>query len=145
MSAAASTTPTSHHHAEAARVRRSRAFHRPLRLWIVSLLLVVAFVSFFAFLALAVALPVTGDRMVGVASLVSLVVFIGSRVSAFILSSRLHCGLCHGTVMSEKKCRKHVDAVRIRPLSYRATAAVSALFTLSFRCMYCGTPYRLWK
>lgn len=143
MSAAASTV--SHSHAATNRVRRARAFHRPVRLWIVSLLLVIAFVAFSGFLALAVAIPLTGDRLVGVASLVSLVVFITARISAFILSSRLHCGLCHGTVLSEKKCRKHVDAVRIRPLSYRATAAVSALITLSFRCMYCGTPYRLWK
>ena len=143
MSAAATTV--SQDHAATVRVRRSRAFHRPFRLWTVSLLLVVAFLSFFGFLALAVALPVTGDRMIGVGSLVSLVVFVLARISAFVLSSRLHCGLCHGMVLSEKKCRKHVDAVRIRPLSYRATAAVSALFTLSFRCMYCGTPYRLWK
>lgn len=144
MSAAASTSlhqPTD----TAARVRRSRAFHRPWRIWFVSLLLALSFVSFCGFIGLAAALPVTGSRLIGVGSLLCLALFIASRLGAFVLSSHLHCGLCRGAVMSEKGCRKHVDAVRIRPLSHRATAVLSVLFTLSFKCMYCGTRFRLWK
>lgn len=143
MNAAASTV--SHHHAGTNRVRRSRAFHRPGRIWTVSLLLALAWAAFAGFLGLAMALPIMADRAIGVGSLACLVVSVLARLGAFLLSRRLHCGLCHGTVMSEKGCRKHVDAVRIRPLSFRATAALSVLFTLTFRCMYCGTRYRLWK
>lgn len=144
MRAAASTVL--HQHADTpVRARRSRAFHRPWRIWFVSLLLALSFVSFCGFIALAVALPVTGSRMIGVGSLACLVAFIASRPSAFVLSSRLHCGLCHGAVMTETGCRKHVEALRIKPLSYRATSVLSILFTLSFRCMYCGTRFRLWK
>ena len=144
MNAAAS--PVVHPHPDTApRVRRSRAFPRPWRIWFVSLLLAVSFLFLCGFIALAVALPVTGNRTLGFASLVLLVLFISSRFTAFVLSSHLHCGLCHGAVMLEKGCRKHVEAVRIRPLSYRATAVLSVLFTLSFKCMYCGTRFRLWK
>lgn len=127
------------------RARRSRAFHRPWRIWFVSLLLVLSFLFLCAFIALAAAIPVTGSRMVGISSLICLALFVASRFSAFVLSSHLHCGLCHGTLMAEKGCRKHIDAARIRPLSHRATAALSVLFTLSFKCMYCGTRFRLWK
>lgn len=127
------------------RVRRSRAFHRPARMLIVSMLLMIGFLAFCGFLGFAIALPITDNRMFGIGSLACLAGFIITRLSAFVLSSHLHCGLCHGTVMSDNKCRKHVDAARIPPLSYRGTAVVSTLFSLSFRCMYCGTPYRLWK
>jgi hypothetical protein len=144
MSAATSTILPRHPDSRT-RERRSRAFHRPWRIWIVSLLLTLSFVSFCAFIALAVALPVTGSRMIGVGSLACLALFIASRLSAFVLSGRLHCGLCHGAVMTETGCRKHADAVRVRPLSYRATAVLGVLLTLSFKCMYCGMRFRLWK
>lgn len=71
--------------------------------------------------------------------------FVLMRVLAFFLGQRLHCTLCHGTVLQEKRCRKHTDAQRIAPLSYRSSAVVSVLSTGTFRCMYCGTPYRLRK
>lgn len=128
-----------------ARQRRSHTFHRPWRIWIVSLLFVVFAVSFTAFLTAAIVLPITGQRWIGIAALACALVSVVSRFAAFVLSRDLHCGLCHGTVMSEKRCRKHTDAVRLRPLGYRATAVLSVLFTLSFRCMYCGTRFKLWK
>ena len=128
-----------------ARQRRSHTFHRPWRIWIVSLLFVVFGVSFAAFLTAAIALPVVGQRWIGIAALACAFISVVSRLAAFVLSRDLHCGLCHGTVMSEKRCRKHADAVRLRPLGYRATAVLSVLFTLSFRCMYCGTRFKLWK
>ena len=127
------------------RVRRARTFHRPWRIWLVSLLLLVAFAAFLSFAGCALAMAVQGDRALGVVSLVSLALFIVARSSAWILAQRLHCSLCHCTVMSEKRCRKHADAVRIPPLSYRATAVLQVLLTLGFRCMYCGTRFRLWK
>lgn len=128
-----------------ARQRRSHSFHRPWRLWIFSLLYGVFAASFTAFLACAVALPLTGQRWIGLAGLVCALVCVIARLAVFVISRDLHCGLCHGTIVSEKRCRKHRDAARIRPLSYRATTVLSVLFTFSFRCMYCGTRFRLWK
>ncbi len=126
-------------------MRRSHGFHRPWRIWLASLFLALAFLSFFAFLGLAIALPLNVGRAAGIGSLVCLGISIGARLAAFVLARRLVCGLCHGTVLSEKKCRKHVDAARIPPLSHRATTALQVLCTRSFRCMYCGTRFRLWK
>lgn len=126
-----------------ARIRRSRAYHRPVKLWFASLLLLIAFLSIAAFGALAVTMAVTGDRLFGAMSLVGLGGFVIARGAAFILSQRLHCPLCHGAVLSEKRCRKHAAAVRIPLMSYRAMVVLSALCTLAFRCMYCGTRFRL--
>lgn len=138
-------TANLHHLPAEHRVRRARAFHRPWRLWLVSLLLLVAFLAFTGFASCAVALAMEGDRVWGVASLASLGLFLLARGTAWVLAQRLHCTLCHCTVMSEKRCHKHADAARIPPLSYRATAVLQVLLTLGFRCMYCGTRFRLWK
>ena len=133
------------HHDTTSRVRRTRAFHRPWRIWIVSLLLLISLAALAGFIGLAIALPVTGSRALGIGSLASLAVFAAARLSAFILSRRLHCSLCHGTVMTDNRCRKHIAAARIPPLTHRATTVLTVLFTLTFSCMYCGTRYRLWK
>jgi hypothetical protein len=81
----------------------------------------------------------------GIASLVACSIFIVSRLLAFILSRHLCCPLCMGKVMASVRCHKHVNAQRLPPLTYRATAVLAVLFTLSFRCMYCGTRFRLRK
>lgn len=114
-------------------------------MWLASLLLLIAFLGFAGFGVLGVALAATGNRWLGVLSLASLGIFLVSRGLAFVLCRDLHCPLCHGTVLSEKRCRKHARAHRLPPLSFRATAALSALSTLAFRCMYCGTRFRLTK
>lgn len=128
-----------------ARVRRSRAYRHPGRIWFASLLLVLSFVFMAAFIGLAVALPITHSRTIGIASLAVLAACIAARLWAFFLTRRVQCGLCHGSVLIDNGCRKHAHAARIPPLSWRATTVLSILFTLSFRCMYCGTRFRLWK
>ncbi|MCB1210533.1 MAG: hypothetical protein KDK97_14480 [Verrucomicrobiales bacterium] len=47
--------------------------------------------------------------------------------------------------MHEKRCHKHSEAQRLPLMGYRGTVVLAVLFTLGFRCMYCGTPYRLRK
>lgn len=141
----AATTSPGLDHPTTVRTRRSRAYPRPARLWLASLLLLIAFLGFAAFGALGIAMAATGNRLLGVLSLVAFGIFLVSRGLAFALSRHLHCPLCHGTVLSEKRCRKHARAARLPPLSFRATAALSALLTLAFRCMYCGTRFRLTK
>lgn len=85
------------------------------------------------------------QTLYGWLALGGLVVFTLMRALGFFLGQRLHCTLCHGTVLHEKRCHKHAEAFRIAPLSYRSSAVVSILGSGSFRCMYCGTPYRLRK
>lgn len=128
---------------EAPRTRRARAFHRRGRLVLVALLLVLAFVGFIAFALGVVEMLRTQNRDWGWVALTGLGIFVLTRLVVFVLAGTLSCPLCHGTVMHEKRCHKHRDALRIGPLSYRASAVLSLLFTGTFRCIYCGTPWRL--
>lgn len=74
------------------------------------------------------------------------VVMILSLVASLAITLTLKCPLCHGTPLhSRLGCHKHRLANRWFPLTYRATSVVRILFTLTFRCMYCGTPFRLFK
>lgn len=110
-----------------------------------SALLLLAFIAFAAFAWFAGELLLTGERAWGYRALGSLAVFGLARVLAFLNNRHLTCTLCHGTLLHEKRCRKHADATRIPGLSHRAATVLSTLCTSTFRCMYCGTPYRLRK
>ncbi|MDZ4287893.1 MAG: hypothetical protein U0984_08035 [Prosthecobacter sp.] len=129
--------------AEAPRARKARAFTRPGRLVLVALLLFGAFVGSVAFGLGLIGMIATGTQEAGILALSGLGAFATGKIGAFALSRSLVCSLCHGTVMHEKRCQKHAQAFRIRPLSHRASAAAAILTTGTFRCMYCGTPYRL--
>jgi len=127
------------------RTRRSRTFHYPGRVLLVVSLLFISFVGFAIFLLTGLAMLWNGDRQLGLYAVGSLAVMALARLLVFVLARSLNCSLCYGPVMHEKACRKHRDALRLPLLSHRTSAAVSAACTGSFRCMYCGTPYRLWK
>jgi len=130
---------------ESMRARRSRHFQRPGRMLLVALLLGIAFVAFSVFAVGSVTLILSDHHESGIAALVGLSVFGIARLLAFLLSRSLTCPLCHGPVMHEKRCHKHSEAQRLPMMSYRGTVVLAVLFTLGFRCMYCGTPYRLRK
>jgi hypothetical protein len=128
---------------EAPRERRPRHFPRSGRLLLVAVLLFMAFVGFTGFFAGVVMLGVTQERAWGWPALGCLAGFALARALVFVLADALTCPLCHGTVMKERRCRKHDDAFRLWPLSYRASAVLSVLGRGMFRCMYCGTLWRL--
>ncbi len=106
-------------------------------------LLLLAYVGIAAFAVSVVQLFWLDDKQYGIHALVGLGVFVTCRLTAFVLARSLTCPLCHGTVMHEKRCRKHAEAFRIPTLTYRFSAVLSILLTWGFRCMYCGTQYRL--
>ncbi len=127
--------------------RQRRARHYP-RAWSVvwgAFLLLLAFLSFLGFAWFTGKLLLTGDRLSGFIALGLLTVFAGARLLAFLNNRHLSCKLCHGPLLRERRCRMHPKATRIPGLSYRAATVVAALFTGGFRCMYCGTPYRIKK
>lgn len=142
---ASATIAKSQESAAPLKIRRTRVFSSPVRLILGSFLLLVAFVSFLGFVWFSGTLLINGNRADGILALGLLAVFGMSRLLAFLNNEKLHCSLCHGTILHEKRCRKHADAVRIPGLSYRAATAASVLCTGAFRCMYCGTTYRLHK
>jgi hypothetical protein len=137
--------PAASETAASAKVRRTRVFPQPLRLVLGACLLGLAFISFLSFAWFTGELLLTGERSAGFLALGCLVLFGLCRLLAFLNNEKLHCNLCHGTVLHEKRCRKHASATRIPGLSHRAATVASILTTGQFRCMYCGTSYQLKK
>lgn len=78
-------------------------------------------------------------------ALVSLLGLAASLAVSLIISLNTRCPLCHGPPLHNRRCRKHRLAQKWPLLTRRATVVLSILFTLHFRCMYCGTPFRLFK
>ena len=130
---------------EEPRVRKARAFIRPGRLLLVALMLLGAYSGFVVFLIGLAGLIALGTAAPGVLALSGLAAFGLGKLAAFGLSRSLSCSLCHGPVMQERRCQKHAQALRLPLLSHRASAVASVLTTGTFRCMYCGTAYRLRK
>jgi hypothetical protein len=72
--------------------------------------------------------------------------FIVSLVLSLLISLTVKCPLCHGTPLHSRfGCRKHRLADHWPPLTYRTAVVLRILVSLSFRCIYCGTPFRLFK
>jgi hypothetical protein len=78
-------------------------------------------------------------------SFIFLIVLAATLVLGLILSLNRYCPLCHGTPLHSRRCPKHRLAQRWPLLTHRATVVLRILTSLSFRCMYCGTPFRLFK
>lgn len=127
------------------RTRRARAHTRPGRVLGVSLLLAISWVGLALFLSSAVAIGLYSEQHYGFWALGGLALFATGRASSFVLGRNLNCNLCHGPILHEKRCHKHADAFRLPPLSYRTSTVFSVVCTGGFRCMYCGTAYRLKK
>jgi len=127
------------------RMRRARAFKRPLLLWFTALLYVLAFAAFVAFIVFGVRMYLEQNKTMGIYALAAVGVLVFARVLAAINSRHLTCHLCMGTVLHEKTRHKHQNAKRLPLFGHRAMAVLNVLFTAGFTCMYCGTPFRLRK
>ena len=125
--------------------RRSRRFNRPVALYCASVMVVLAALGLMAFLGLAAAMLLTNDPSKGIWSLAAVAGFLFFTLMSVWQSGSLRCQLCHGKVLSDNGCRKHAQGQRLPLLTYRLTTALSVVFTLRFRCMYCGTRHRLWE
>ena len=76
-------------------------------------------------------------------TIISLVALVVSLVIGTLVSAITKCGLCHGSPLMGKSCRKHVLANKLPLCTYRASAILHLIFTGKFRCMFCSTPFRL--
>lgn len=56
-----------------------------------------------------------------------------------------HCPLCKGTPLINSGAHAHQKAVRIWPFNHGVSATLSIIATQTFRCMYCGTAFDLFK
>ncbi len=127
------------------RVRRARHFHRAGYAFVIALMLFFALLSLIGFLASGTLMLVSGNRQMGVVALCCVAAFVLLRLAAAWHTRKLTCGLCHGTILHEKRCLKHERAEKWPLLGYRFTAVLRTILTLGFTCMYCGTTYRLRK
>ena len=127
------------------KIRKSRYHPRALAIASGASLLFFAFACFIGFVGFTALLLLTGERFHGIVALALLAGFVLCRLLAFLNNRNLQCTLCLGTLLHEKRCRKHAEASRIPGLSYRAATVIRILFTGGFKCMYCGTPFRLRK
>lgn len=131
--------------ADPPRIRRSRVFPQPGKVLATASLLWISVIGAGAFIWAVEEIVRTENREFGILALAGLGTFVAARAVVYALARNLACPLCHGTVMHEKSCQKHVEALRVPPFSYRSSVAASVLCCGTFRCMYCGTGYRLKK
>lgn len=127
------------------RVRRPRTFKRPVLLWVTALLFLVSFLALLVFIVCGTIMFIENNRQMGFYALAAFALMVITRLAAAINSRRLHCHLCHGTVLHEKTCRKHDSVRRLPLLGYRSLTVLSTVFTAGFTCMYCGSLFRLKK
>ena len=85
------------------------------------------------------------DPTWGLVFLSALAGYILFSVWRFYHGKRTVCSLCRGPVFHVQRSAKNRDATKWPGLGYRTSAVLSMLFTGRYRCMYCGTPFRLKK
>jgi hypothetical protein len=125
--------------------QRSRSYPRSLDLLIGAVSIFVLWISVLVTIV-SLAMKWSGrDQPWGTVSLVAMSVLGVSLVFSLCYSLTRKCPLCHGTPLHSRFCRKHRLASRWPGLTYRFTTVLCILTSLSFRCMYCGTPFRLFK
>jgi hypothetical protein len=127
------------------KLERARYYSRPCALIYGVSLLVIAFLCFMGFAWFTTKLLLTLDSSHGYPAIGLLLGFVLARLLAFLYNRHLKCNLCHGTVLDENRCQKHAKATRLPGLSYPAATVIKVICTGGFRCMYCGTLYRLKK
>lgn len=127
------------------RVQRPRQFREPARLMLGVFLALVGWLLAGGALAALVAMIVKSDRIFGFLFLGLFGGFVLFRILSYLQGLRLKCQLCHGPILQQKRCHMHRNAAKFGPLSYRNSTVLDIIGDGVFRCMYCGTPYRLRK
>ena len=94
---------------------------------------------------LGIGLMVSFDRGYGWVAIAGLLGFVLLRLCRAVQARGCSCQLCHGPVLMNKDCNKHRDARRYPLLGYRKSLMIDAAVKGRFNCMYCGTPYRMWR
>ena len=137
--------PTSVSNQESPRRQSPRAFSGVLSLLVAFLWSLLGLLATISTIVALVMFFLKKDSYFAYVFIVSLVAAIVFTVIRLIVTSKIKCGLCHGTIVHAKNCRKHKYAQKWPLLSHRQTTLLQALFTGYFTCMFCGTPYRVGK
>ncbi len=134
--------------------QRARSFHRPQALVVGVLLATVCFLSALSVITSLACFLIyrkdpndwlSGHQGWGLAFVASVLVYAFFKIWRYRHALNTSCPLCHGTFFMEKDCHMNRDARRIGFFSYSTTVILDLLFTGTYVCMYCGTPFRLKK
>lgn len=125
--------------------QRCRSYGKSMELFCGALSIFVLWISTIATIV-SLVMHVTGHGQPwAVLSIISLSTLVVSLIVSLAISLAKKCPLCHGPPLHSRFCRKHRLADCWPPFTHRATVVLRILTTLTFRCMYCGTPFRLFK
>jgi len=69
--------------------------------------------------------------------------FLFFKLCFMVASKATPCPLCRGNHLARTRSRKHKDAYKLMLFSYSSTAALTAFFKGSVRCMHCGVTFAL--
>lgn len=116
----------------------SRSLLIGISLWTLS-------VSFLIISVLGLVGMVTVDRSFGLWAIGGLLCYCLLRLVRAIQGRGCQCPLCHGPILVSRDCNKHSDARRYPLLGHRRSLLIDAGLRGQFNCMYCGTPYRMWR
>lgn len=127
----------------------ARAFPSPgklLRVMFLGALVFIAIVSFPVLIYLMVMEPEPDrKRFFAYGCLIAVVVGCVSRFLIYLQSTQTRCPLCMANMFHSQRCRKHRDSSKYPLFSYLGSMILDLFFTGRFICMYCGTPFRIWK
>jgi hypothetical protein len=112
---------------------------------LVGILLCALSFSFMTLIILGLAAMILVDRHFGVIVVAAVAAYVILRMIRALHGRSCRCQLCHGPVLVSRDCTKHRDARRYPLMSHRQSLLVDAALKGRFNCMYCGTPYRMWR
>jgi hypothetical protein len=125
--------------------QRPRPFHHPARLILGVLYNVIRWVSLGIVAYVGWKFVQTNERVWMEYALYAFVTFVIFQIASYSNGLHLHCPLCHGTPLHEKRCHKHRFANKFLFFNHKTSTILSILTRGRFNCMYCGTPFRLKK
>lgn len=70
---------------------------------------------------------------------------LGCWLFSYLARRKAKCMLCHGTPFLDSGAHVHAKAWKFPGVNYGNSNAMRSLFTLHYRCMYCGTLYDFLK
>ena len=129
--------------------KHARTFNRSAQLFKAMILSLIMFVCLIAAPILAY-LMITAEEssqrpLFGLPLLAVIIIGIGCRFALFSVGNHTRCPLCSGQIFHNKRCLKHERAVKYPLVSYMYSMVIDMYIRRSFRCMFCGTAFRLRK
>jgi hypothetical protein len=132
--------------------QRARPFHQPGKL-VVGVVLdlackamalwVLASLAVFVFRLERLSDWSEGDRFWGAMAGVGMVGYVVLAGVRYHHGRHTLCPLCRGPVFHVQRSVKSRGATKIPGLDYRTSIVLSLFLVGRYRCMYCGTPFRL--